>query len=231
MSGSRFLVTGGSQGIGAAIVELAAKAGHQVVFTGRNDQFIDAVAKKTGAHGVKADVSRPDDNARTVDACDKQMGGVDVLINNAAYDYRADIGALDLARMKDLFETNVFGLVDITNRVVPQMKSRKSGDIVNIASTSGMKGAAASTPYAASKWAVRGITQCWQAELRPHGIRVVSICPSEVQTNFGGRAGRNNPNKLYAGDIAATIMAALNMPRRTLWPELAVFANNPWKED
>jgi len=231
MQTRRFLVTGGSQGIGASIVELAAKAGHQVVFTGRNDRFIDAVAKKTGSHGVKADVSVPDDNARTVDACDKQMGGVDVLINNAAYDYRADIGALDLARMKDMFETNVFGLVDITNRVVPQMKSRKSGDIVNIASTSGMKGAASSTPYGASKWAVRGITQCWQAELRPHGIRVVSICPSEVQTNFGGRSGRNNPNKLYAIDIAETIMAALNMPRRTLWPELAVFANNPWKED
>lgn len=231
MSALRFLVTGGSQGIGAAIVELAMKAGHQVAFTGRNDQFIDAVAKKTGAHGVKADVSVPEDNARTVDACDKHMGGVDALINNAAYDYRADIGALDLARMKDMFETNVFGLVDITNRVVPQMKSRKSGDIVNIASTSGMKGAASSTPYGASKWAVRGITQCWQAELRPHGIRVVSICPSEVQTNFGGRTGRNNPNKLYAIDIAETIMAALNMPRRTLWPELAVFANNPWKED
>jgi 3-oxoacyl-[acyl-carrier protein] reductase len=231
MPASRFLVTGGSQGIGAALVELAAKAGHRVVFTGRNEQFIDAVAKKTGAHGVKADVSAPQDNARAVDACDKHMGGVDVLINNAAYDYRADIGALDLARMKDMFETNVFGLVDITNRVVPQMKSRKSGDIVNVASTSGMKGAASSTPYGASKWAVRGITQCWQAELRPHGIRVVSICPSEVQTDFGGRTGRNNPNKLYAIDIAETIMAALNMPRRTLWPELAVFANNPWKED
>ena len=83
MSGSRFLVTGGSQGIGAAVVELAAKAGHQVVFTGRNDQFIEAVAKKTGARGVKADVSVPEDNARTVAACDKHMGGVDVLINNA----------------------------------------------------------------------------------------------------------------------------------------------------
>jgi 3-oxoacyl-[acyl-carrier protein] reductase len=201
------------------------------MFTGRNDQYIDEVAKKTGARGVKADVSVPEDNARTVDTCDKHMGGVDVLINNAAYDYRADIGSLDLARMKELFETNVFGLVDITNRVVPQMKSRKFGDIVNIASTSGMKGAASSTPYGASKWAVRGITQCWQAELRPHGIRVVSICPSEVQTNFGGRTGRNNPNKLYAIDIAETIMAALDMPRRALWPELAVFANNPWKED
>jgi 3-oxoacyl-[acyl-carrier protein] reductase len=231
MTASRFLVTGGSQGIGAALVELAAKAGHQVVFTGRNDQHIDTVSKKTGARGVKADVSVPEDNARTVDACDTYMGGVDVLVNNAAYDYRAEIGALDVAKMRDLFETNVFGLVDITNRVVPQMKSRKSGDIVNIASTSGMKGAAASTPYGATKWAVRGITQCWQAELRPHGIRVVSICPSEVQTNFGGRTGRNNPNKLYAVDIAETIMAALNMSRRALWTELAVFANNPWKED
>jgi 3-oxoacyl-[acyl-carrier protein] reductase len=125
----------------------------------------------------------------------------------------------------------VFGLVDLTNRVVPMMKARGSGDIVNISSTSGMKGAAAATPYAASKWAVRGISQCWQAELRPHGIRVISVCPSEVQTGFGGKAGRNNPNKLYAEDIAETIMAALNMPRRALWPELAVFANNPWKED
>jgi 3-oxoacyl-[acyl-carrier protein] reductase len=130
-----------------------------------------------------------------------------------------------------MFETNVFGLVDITNRVVPEMKARREGDIVNIASTSGMKGAATATAYAGSKWAVRGISQCWQAELRPHGIRVTCLCPSEVQTNFGGRTGRNNPNKLYADDIAATMMAALEMPRRVLWPELAVFANNPWKED
>ena len=227
----RFLVTGGSQGIGAAIVEQARKAGHEVVFTGRNENLIDDVARKTGAHGLCADVSIGDDNARAVDACRRQMGGIDVLVNNAGYAYRAEIGALDLEAMKKMFDTNVFGLVDITNRVVPLMKAQASGDIVNIASTSGMKGGAAATPYGASKWAVRGITQCWQAELRPHGIRVTCVCPSEVQTNFGGKAGRNNPNKLYAEDIAGTIMAALDMPRRTLWPELAVFANNPWKED
>jgi 3-oxoacyl-[acyl-carrier protein] reductase len=127
-------------------------------------------------------------------------------------------------------EAGAFGLVDRTNRIVPAMKERGEGDIVNLASTSGMKGAATTTAYSASKWALRGISQCWQAELRPHGIRVICICPSEVQTNFGGRSGRNNPNKLYAADIADTIMAALNMPRRALWPELAVFANNPWKE-
>ena len=231
MQASRFLITGGSQGIGAAIVELACTAGHDVVFTGRNEQLIENVARKTGAHGLRADVSVGDDNARTVEACRQRMGGIDVLVNNAGYAYRAEIGALDIDAMRRMFETNVFGLVDITNRVVPLMKAQGEGDIVNIASTSGMKGAATGTPYGASKWAVRGISQCWQAELRPHGIRVTCVCPSEVQTNFGGKAGRNNPNKLYAEDIGGTIMAALTMPRRALWPELAVFANNPWKED
>src|SRR5262245_13325369 len=231
MPQSRFLVTGGSQGIGAAVVELARKAGHQVAFTGRNQELIDAVSRKTGAHGLRADVSKADDNARTVDFCAERLGGIDVLVNNAAYAYRGEIGELDVSQMKEMFDTNVFGLVDLTNKVVPQMKARAEGDIVNIASTSGMKGAAAATSYAGSKWALRGISQCWQAELRPHGIRVICVCPSEVQTNFGGRGGRNNPNKLYALDIGETIMAALNMPRRALWPELAVFATNPWKED
>src|SRR5436190_14324964 len=227
----RFLVTGGSQGIGAAVVEQARQAGHQVVFTGREDARLKEVAGRTGAHGVRAAVGRPDDNARTLQACQDRMGGVDVLVNNAGYAYRAEIGSLDLDEMRREFDTNVFGLVDITNRVAPLMKAQAGGDIINIASTSGMKGAAGGTAYSGSKWAVRGISQCWQAELRPHGIRVVCLCPSEVQTSFGGRSGRNNPNKLYAEDIAATIMAVLDMPRRALWPELAIFANNPWKED
>lgn len=231
MSNQRVLVTGGTQGIGAALVEQARRAGHQVVFTGRNERLIADVGGRTGATGLHADVSNAEDNARTVRACEERMGGIDVLINNAAYAYRGEIGAMDVNAMRPMFETNVFGLVDITNRVVPSMKAQQAGDIVNIASTSGMKGNAGGTSYAGSKWAVRGISQCWQAELRPHGIRVVCICPSEVQTNFGGKAGRNNPNKLYAEDIAATIMAALGMPRRALWPELAIFANNPWKED
>jgi len=153
---------------------------------------------------------------------------VDVLINNAGYAYRAEIGSIDLGKMRAMFDTNFFGMVDITNRLVLAMKERKDGDIINIASTSGMKGNATGTPYAASKWAVRGISQVWQAELRPHGIRVTCVCPSEVQTGFDGKTGRNNPNKLYAQDIAATIMAALDMPRRVLWPELAVFAANPF---
>lgn len=227
----RFLITGGSQGIGAAIVALARRAGHSVVFTGRDQLRLDEVARSTGAHGLRANVSVAEDNARAVDACQTHMGGVDVLINNAGVPYAADIGELDVNRMRALFDTNVFGMVDVANRVVPLMKAQGHGDIVNIASTSGTKGAKGGTAYAGSKWAVRGISQCWQAELRPFGIRVFSLCPSEVQTTWGGKLGRNNPNKLYAEDIAATIMTALDMPRRVLWPEVAVFANNPWKED
>jgi 3-oxoacyl-[acyl-carrier protein] reductase len=230
MQARRVLVTGGSQGIGAAVVAHARRAGHEVVFTGRNEHLIAAVAESTGAHGLRADVSVPADNARTVERVQEAMGGIDVLVNNAAYAYRAEIGSIDLDQMRRLFDTNVFGLVDITNRLVPLMKAQGEGDIINLASTSGMKGGATATPYGATKWAVRGMTQVWQAELRPHGIRVVSICPSEVQTDFGGKTGRNNPNKLYADDIAATIMAAIAMPRRVLWTELTIFANNPWKD-
>jgi 3-oxoacyl-[acyl-carrier protein] reductase len=227
----RFLITGGSQGIGAAIVAHARKAGHDVVFTGRKQDAIDDVAKKEGAHGVKADVAVDADNARVVDVAMTKMGGVDVLINNAGIGYIADVGSIEMDRMRSLFGTNVFGLVDMANRVVPAMIKQGSGDIINIASTSGTKGAKGYTAYAGSKWAVRGITQCWQAELRPHGIRVMALLPSEVQTNWMGRTGRNNPNKLYARDIAATIFAALDMPRNVLWPEVPVFANNPWKEE
>jgi 3-oxoacyl-[acyl-carrier protein] reductase len=231
MAVRRFLVTGGSQGIGAAVVKQARAAGHQVVFTGRNSTLIEQMARETGAHGLRADVSAPADNARTVAECEEHMGGLDVLINNAAFGEYGEIGSLNVDAMRTLFNTNVFGMVDLTNRVVPLMTAQASGDIVNIASTSGMKGGKGGTAYAGSKWAVRGITQCWQTELRPLGIRVVCICPSEVQTNWGGKVGRNNPNKLYAQDIAATIMAGLDMPRRVLWTELAIFAANPWKED
>lgn len=228
METKRFLITGGSQGIGAAIVEAARVAGHEVMFTGRNDELIAEVATGTGAHGIRADVSVAEDNHRTVEVCQERLGGVDVLVNNAGYGYMAPIGEVDTNAMKALFDTNVFGLVDLTNRVVPLMKKQGQGDIVNIASTSGIKGHANGTAYSASKWAVRGISQCWQAELRPHDIRVISVCPSEVQTAWGGKTGGNNPNKLFASDIADAILATLSANRRALWPEFAVFATNPW---
>lgn len=228
MSQRTFLITGGSAGIGEATVHAAREAGHLVLFTGRDKARVEKVAKDTGAVGVVADVSNPNDNQRVVDEAAKAFGHIDVLVNNAAYGYGGPIGGLDVDKMKAMFDTNVFGLVDITNRVVPLMKERKSGDIVNIASTAGIKGGANGTSYSGSKWAVRGISQCWQAELRPHDIRVVCVCPSEVQTDWGGHTGRDNPKKLYAQDIAELILHAVSVPHRVLLPEFAVFATNPF---
>lgn len=233
MSTQTWFITGASSGLGASVANAALRAGHRVAVTARDKVRLE---KLTEAHPdavlpLSMDLTKPSEIKAAITTAEKWHGGIDVLVNNAAYAYRGEIGALDVSKMKEMFDTNVFGLVDLTNRVVPEMKARAQGDIVNIASTSGMKGAATATAYAGSKWALRGISQCWQAELRPHGIRVICVCPSEVQTNFGGRGGRNNPNKLNAQDIGETIMAALDMPRRALWPELAVFATNPWKED
>ena len=187
------------------------------------------MAKREGAHGIKADVSSDADNARVADVCMTQMGGVDVLINNAGVGYTADLGAIDMAAMRSLFGTNVFGMVDLANRLVPSMIKQGTGDIINIASTSGTKGAKGYTAYAGSKWAVRGITQCWQAELRPHGIRVMCVLPSECRPTGWDAPAATIPTSCTR-DIAATIFSALDMPRNVLWPEVAVFANNPWKE-
>ena len=123
----RFLITGGSQGIGAALVGLAREQGHDVVFTGRNQALIDKVAAETGAVGLRADVSVAADNQRTVDACVERMDGIDVLANNAAFGYLAEIGEVDMDRMRAVFDTNVFGLVDLTNRVVPLLKAQQRG--------------------------------------------------------------------------------------------------------
>ena len=148
----RFLITGGSKGIGASLVALAREQGHHVVYTGRDEATLNRVAEATGAVPFPANVTHPDDNHRTVDFALERMGGIDVVVNNAAYGYSASIGELDVDQMKAMFEANVFGLVDLTNRIVPLMKKAQAGDIVNIASTSGMKGHANGTAYSGSKW-------------------------------------------------------------------------------
>ena len=227
MEAKKVLVTGGSHGIGEAVVRAMRKMDWPMMFTGRNEERLKQVADETGAHMLQADVSIPEDNQKTVDFALERLGGIDVLINNAAYGYGAPIGELDVDAMKQMFDTNVFGLVDLTNRVVPHLK-KNGGDIVNIASTSGIKGHKNGTAYSGSKWAVRGISQCWQAELRPHDIRVICLCPSEVQTGWGGKEKTQNPKKLFAEDIAGSIVGVLSMEQRGFIPEYAVFATNPF---
>ena len=106
-----------------------------------------------------------------------------------------------------MFDLNATSVVNTVKAVVPGMIERKAGNIINVAAAASARGQPNMAAYGVAKNAVVRLTESMAAELRPHGIRVICICPSEVQTNWMGKSGRNNPNKLYADDIAATIMA------------------------
>ncbi len=138
---------------------------------------------------------------------------------------------MDVDAMRGMFEVNVFGLVDLTNRVVPLMKDARAGRHHQRRVDVGDEGRADRDGLRGQQMGCSGHQPMLAGRASAARHSRDCLCPSEVQTNFGGRTGRNNPNKLYAEDIAATIFVALSMPRRVLWPELAIFANNPWKED
>ncbi len=118
----------------------------------------------------------------------------------------------------------------MTREVIPHLRKSGGGDIVNISSTSGLKGGKNATIYSSSKFALRSMTESWQAELRPDDIRVILVNPSYVQTEFGGAPARTefDPKFLRAEDIAHAVVGALTMERRGFVPEVTVFATNPF---
>ncbi len=183
MATRRFLITGGSQGIGAAIVQQARTAGHQVVFTGRNDAHIQATAKATGAHGIKADVSSDADNQRVVDEAMKKMGGIDVLVNNAAI-FAAlkpqPFEEIPEAEWDRVMAVNVKGVWNCARAVAPLMRAQGGGRIVNVASAIVAKGTAFLMHYVTSKGAVVAMTRALARELGPAGITVNAVAPGLI---------------------------------------------------
>src|ERR1700733_10628465 len=137
---------------------------------------------------------------------------------------------MDLKGFEETFATNVTGVMLMTRAAAKIFIERKRGNVVNISSTASLRGAPNGTAYYASKFALRGMTECWRGELRQYNIRVFLVNPSEVLTNFGAAAGfdqKENPTKLRGEDIAHMIKAALEMDDRGFTPELTVFAANP----
>tara|TARA_B100001109_G_C18497948_1_gene305520 strand:- start:147 stop:545 length:399 start_codon:yes stop_codon:yes gene_type:complete len=130
-----------------------------------------------------------------------------------------------------IYKTNVFGLSLLTKEITPFMKNNKSGTIINIGSTASLKGYKGGSIYSSSKFAVRSLTQCWQAELRPYNIRVCQLNPSEVTTAFANK-DRNErseiPNKLTTKEIAHSIISVIEMDDRGFINELNVWATNPF---
>lgn len=225
------LITGGSSGIGLAIAKTLVDAGAKVAITGRGQASLQKAAKAINAHSILADVSSEEDVKRTYREFFQKFDHLDILVNNAGVGVRASLAEMDTAKFDAIFQTNVRGTMLMSREAAKHFIQRKSGNIVNLGSTAAVRGAANGTAYYGSKFAVRGMTECWRAELRPHNVRVFLVNPSEVLTNFAASAGfsqdDDNPTKLQAEDIAHAVKTALEMHDRGFTPELTVFATNP----
>lgn len=225
------LVTGGSSGIGLAIAKMLVDAGSRVAITGRNQSRLHEAARAIDAHPITADVSSEDDVKRTFREFFDKFGHLDILVNNAAFGERRALIDMDRAKFDAILQTNVVGTMLMSREAARHFIERKTGNLINIGSTAGVRGAANGTSYYASKFALRGMTECWRAELRQHNVRVVLINPSEVLTNFAATAGfaqdDSNPTKLQPGDIAHVVKSVLEMHDRGFTTEVTVFATNP----
>lgn len=224
------LITGGSSGIGRAAAETLAAAGAKVAITGRDKKRLDEAAKALGVHGVQADVANEADVVRTYREVKEKLGDLDVLINNAGVGVFKELADMGKAEFETVFATNVTGAMMMAREAAKIFKARNRGNIVNICSTASLRGAPNGSAYYASKFALRGMTECWRGELRKHNVRVFLVNPSEVITDFAKRAGflqKDNASKLRSEDIAHMIRAALEMDDRGFTPELSIFATNP----
>jgi NAD(P)-dependent dehydrogenase (short-subunit alcohol dehydrogenase family) len=186
------LVTGASSGIGRGIALRFGSRGMRVGLAARRDRRLKEVASQIEASGGKAlalpgDVRDSAFAQRAVDSVVDAWGRIDILVNNAGIGHYALVEKLSDESVREQFEVNVFGPFYFTRAVVPHLKKQKSGQIVNIGSMAGLVGVARGTAYVATKWALRGMNECWREELYPDGIKVAYVAPGYVITEFGGR--------------------------------------------
>lgn len=232
LKGKNILLTGGTSGIGKKTAEMLKAKGANVLVTGRSANKIEAVKKNLGVQAISFDISNVENIAAKAKECLRLLDGrVDVLINNAGIGAFGPIEEVSIDDFINVFNTNVFGLALLTKELVPVMKKQNEGAIINVGSSASLKGFRHGSVYAASKFAVRSLSQCWQAELRPFNIRVCQVNPSEVTTAFAqsNRKEREEiSNKLGPQDISHAIISVLEMRNKGFVPEVNIWATNPF---
>ena len=229
--GAKALITGGSEGIGYAIAEAFKAEGAEVTITGRRADVLETAAQELGVEAFQGDVGNEADAVRTVKEFTERNGRIDILVNNAGVGHFAPLTDMQLTDFEQLFRTNVTGAMLMAREAARHFIEQNSGELINISSTSGLKGGRGSTAYAASKAALRSMTESWRDELRRHDVRVMLVNPSEVLTPFSAKAGYEqeaSPKKLRGKEIADAIVGALKVDGRGFIPEFSVFATNPF---
>jgi 3-oxoacyl-[acyl-carrier protein] reductase len=229
------LITGGSRGIGKAIAIALAKEGVHIIITGRNEIQLKETATEIAASGVNTSYVIMDAGNRS--AVEKAMAEtiataapIDILVNNAGIG--AFGGFLELApeKFEEIIQVNLLGVYYTTRAILPGMIERKSGDIINISSTAGQRGAPVTSAYSASKFGLLGLTESLMLEVRKHNIRVSALTPSTVATDMAIdlKLTDGNPEKvLQAEDLAELVVAQLKLNRRALLKTASLWSTNP----
>jgi len=235
LKGKNAIITGAGRGIGRAIALALAGEGVNVGLLAQTDVTLKKVAKEVEALGVKvatatADVSSNDEVNQAIDSLKSELGNVDILINNAGIAKFGNFLDLEIKDWEKVIQVNLMGVYYVTRAVLAGMIEQKSGDIINISSTAGVKGSPLTSAYSASKFGVQGITESLALEVRKHNIRVTALMPSTVATDL---AVENNltdgdPDKvMQPEDIAEIIVAQLKLNKRIFIKEASLWSTNP----
>jgi NADP-dependent 3-hydroxy acid dehydrogenase YdfG len=189
----RVLVTGGGSGLGRAIAARFAGAGHRVLVSDVDGDAAARAARETGASAIALDVTSDDDWASARDWCEREWGGVDVLVNNAGVGAGGRFEKIGMADWDWIWEINLKGVVRGCRTFVPDFKARGSGHLVNVASLAGIMNLPAMSSYNVTKAAVISLSDTLRLELEPYGVHTTVVCPAFVRTNLGDRLRSPDP--------------------------------------
>lgn len=228
------LVTGATEGIGRAIAFALGRAGYRVGVCARTASRVESLVAELRTAGITAagraaDVSNPAQVHALVEAVGRELGPIDTLVNNAGIALLKPFAELSLEDWDAIMATNLRSLYLVTREVLPGMRERKRGAIVNVASLAGKNAFAGGTAYVASKHAVLGFTRSLMLEVRKEGVRVLAVCPGSVDTALIREQGVLPTNKvmLQPEDVAESVLGALRMPERALVSEIDIRPANP----
>lgn len=249
LEGLRVLVTGASQGIGRALCVAAARKGCRVIAAARSQPLLDELAAEVRGGGgiietVVADVTSPADRQAMVETAVNRFGGLDVLVNNAGIGATGHFVETSPEVLRQIFETNFFGLTETTRVFLPILKQGRQPAIVNISSVVGKRALPARSLYSSSKFAVAGFSEAIRAELAKDGVDVIVVSPGLTQTNFSknmleqkAKMQLDHMRGMSSEEVAAATLRAIERGTYdvtlTLQGKLMVLVNRffPWLVD
>lgn len=217
-----WFITGCSTGFGRLLTQALLKRGDRVVATARDTSTLDDL-ERDGTDQIlklRLDVTSMDDITAAVAATMDRFGGIDVLVNNAGYGYFGTQEEGDLAEVRAMYETNVFGLIAVTQAWLPHLRTHGSGTVVNLSSVAGHVATPRGGFYQSSKWAVEALSEALHLETHTFGLRVVLIEPGRYATDFGPRSARRSPMIEDSASPYAPLNAAWTKAAEALYADL-----------